>query len=596
MSEKPSGIWRRIFFRFILPALALFVGFLAIDWSSNAENFGTDWLPGAICAIAITAALWATFFFIRWLCCWRNFRKFLIGVGCFTVLVAAFYAEENWRGKHAWDNYRREWQAKGEKFYLKDFIPLPVPDEQNFALTPIVYSSYGRELDKHGNRIRPDNTNVVDRMKMDVHRKGGDYGSTNLQFGSWQNARLADLKPWQDYYRNPKTNAAQPNAVVTNEFPVSLQPQTPAADVLLALSKYDSVLEEVREAAKLPHSRFPVNYSEDNPFRILLPHLAVIIPVAQVLNLRAIAELEADQPEKALADLKLGFRCNEAIRSEPFLISHLVRIGVQSILMQSVWQGLAERKCSDAQIAELEAELSKVDYLADFQLSMRGERAINLTYIDYVRGKKSYTALLGVAMDEDESANKKPASPMEMLNAIGWYLIPNGWFYQAELTYAKMHEQWNFPAVDLQKRLVSPTTSTRLTEGFYKAIPKRRTSVENILVGLLFPALEKAAKKYAVIQSQVDLARIACALERYRLAHGEYPAALTALAPQLIAQVPHDLINGQPLQYHRTDDGRFVLYSVGWNEKDDGGEVVLRKGGFSVDTDQGDWVWRYPAK
>ena len=71
----------------------------------------------------------------------------------------------------------------------------------------------------------------------------------------------------------------------------------------------------------------------------------------------------------------------------------------------------------------------------------------------------------------------------------------------------------------------------------------------------------------------MDLARTAIALERYRLAHGEFPESLDALAPQFIAKVPHDVIGGQPLKYRRTADGQFVLYSVGWNETDDGGVV-----------------------
>jgi hypothetical protein len=43
--------------------------------------------------------------------------------------------------------------------------------------------------------------------------------------------------------------------------------------------------------------------------------------------------------------------------------------------------------------------------------------------------------------------------------------------------------------------------------------------------------------------------------------------------------------------------GQFVLYSVGWNEKDGGGVVVFEKGSSpSADINQGDWVWRYPRK
>ncbi len=86
---------------------------------------------------------------------------------------------------------------------------------------------------------------------------------------------------------------------------------------------------------------------------------------------------------------------------------------------------------------------------------------------------------------------------------------------------------------------------------------------------------------------------MAIALERYRLARGEYPESLDALSPQFIAQVPHDVIGGQPLHYRRTSDGKFVLYSVGWNETDDGGVVVFKQGSApSVDLDKGDWVWR----
>jgi len=81
------------------------------------------------------------------------------------------------------------------------------------------------------------------------------------------------------------------------------------------------------------------------------------------------------------------------------------------------------------------------------------------------------------------------------------------------------------------------------------------------------------------------------------LARGEFPDALDALAPQFIAQVPPDVIGGQPLKYRRNADGRFVLYSVGWNGREDGGVQVFEKGSAPKwDPTQGDWVWQYPEK
>ena len=122
-------------------------------------------------------------------------------------------------------------------------------------------------------------------------------------------------------------------------------------------------------------------------------------------------------------------------------------------------------------------------------------------------------------------------------------------------------------------------------------------------VRLLISICGEFFEKIRLRADRVDLARVAIALERYRLAHGEFPDSLDALAPQFIAKVPHDVIGGQPLKYRRTSDGQFVLYSVGWNETDDGGVVVSRKSrdprdevGNSPDISQGDWVWRYPRK
>ncbi len=87
---------------------------------------------------------------------------------------------------------------------------------------------------------------------------------------------------------------------------------------------------------------------------------------------------------------------------------------------------------------------------------------------------------------------------------------------------------------------------------------------------------------------------IACALERYHLTQGDYPETLDALAPQLINNVPHDIIGGKPLLYRRISGKTFTLYSVGWNETDDGGQVGLSKYG-SLDRNTGDWVWQTSA-
>jgi hypothetical protein len=147
---------------------------------------------------------------------------------------------------------------------------------------------------------------------------------------------------------------------------------------------------------------------------------------------------------------------------------------------------------------------------------------------------------------------------------------------------------------EVDRRIISPEVALRVSNALTTEFARR--SPYSFYAQMFFPEVVGTAQKIAVAQTSVDMARTACALERYHLAHSEYPEMLDALAPQFTEKIPHDVINGQPLHYRRTDDGNFLLYSVGWNETDDGGVVVLGTTGRLVDLKKGDWVWRYPSK
>src|SRR5260370_38859671 len=74
----------------------------------------------------------------HWAFNWRTIGRVLVALAGLATLIGLFYAEENWRGKHAWLKYKHELEAKGEKLDFKDYIPAPVPDDQNFAMTPLL--------------------------------------------------------------------------------------------------------------------------------------------------------------------------------------------------------------------------------------------------------------------------------------------------------------------------------------------------------------------------------------------------------------------------------------------------------------------------
>lgn len=67
---------------------------------------------------------------------WRAARRLLVTVAALGTLAAVFYTVENWRGRRAWENRRRELEAKGEVLDWNAYIPAPVPDDQNFFKAP----------------------------------------------------------------------------------------------------------------------------------------------------------------------------------------------------------------------------------------------------------------------------------------------------------------------------------------------------------------------------------------------------------------------------------------------------------------------------
>jgi len=626
-------------FRLFLLGLATVVALAALllpgQVSGQVDSVGKAACYALAQSALVVLAVVLAILFVRWLRRRRNFRRFILGGAFLAALIVLFYAEENWRGKRAWEKFKREWEAKGEKFDLASYAPPPVPDDQNFALTPVVASCYVGRFDQKESEDALPNTNLVNRLKMSLYRESEwTYFPTNL--GYWQKGKLSDLSDWQRYYRTTvitnldyygedylsgdRTNEfpVPPKLVGSNvivlpqEFPIAPQPQSPAADVLLALSRYDAAIEELRQASSLPYSRFPVNYDAQNPEQILLPHLKSLKDCAEVLRLRIIAELQLGQTEQALADVKLALRLIDSMRSEPFLISHQVRIVMWQLILQPVWEGLAEHRWSDTQLAELDRELRKLDFPSDLQFSMRGERAFALAVVGWQRMQRNDSHISGVFLYSiapktclflfEKAEDSLPHSirdliehalPLDCLGKVLRRLPPSGWYYRNQRTIGEVFQQRLLRISDPEKHLISPQAAQDV--GAVLDAHRARLKPSNALALWLLPGLSPAAWRFAFAQGSADLARVACALERHRLAHGEYPEALDALVPQFIAKLPYDIANGQPLHYHRTDDGRFVLYSVGWNGTDDGGAVGLKQWGrWNMET--GDWVWSLPSR
>jgi hypothetical protein len=108
--------------------------------------------------------------------------------------------------------------------------------------------------------------------------------------------------------------------------------------------------------------------------------------------------------------------------------------------------------------------------------------------------------------------------------------------------------------------------------GAFIASPAARgKNIGDILITLLLPAQRKVQQAGDRIEQVERNLHTAFALAAYQRDRGKYPPKLDALVPAYLKNVPDDLFTGKALIYSTTGAG-YLLYSLGVNAKDDGGQ------------------------
>ena len=268
MDEKPKSIWKKSFagrsalkIWAMVVGLAIALGFFLIALANTetpvGESFGQAALIIGGCVAVCALVIYIVWPLLRWLF-WKHWRRTLFASFCFATLIALFYAEENWRGKRAWENYKHEWEAKGEKFDFKDFIPPPVSDEQNFAMADVVASSYDWILSRAGEKIPYEkrDTNAINHLDFGLANNSLEQATKG---SDWMAGSRADMKAKLELFTR--------EAIVheTNLFDPSIPTLSDAKNLLRVLDKYSATIQELRIAGQRPQSRFPLNYNTDCP-------------------------------------------------------------------------------------------------------------------------------------------------------------------------------------------------------------------------------------------------------------------------------------------------------------------------------------------
>ena len=454
--------------------------------------------------------------FFKWLISGRIQKRIWVSVGIFILLAALVAQSLKWAGRSGWENWKAKWEVKGEKFDIASVIPPKVPDHQNFAKSQFFAPLFDHDVDS------PTFNEARDRFDIKT--------ASSLRY-AWRKGKHRDFVVWESAF-------------------------------------YESDLAKLTDDLKRPHCRFNIRYEDG--FAAVLPHLSTMKKAATLFALSSAQRLSKGDTTGAWQDTLNGIRLGEQLRTEPFLISQLVRIAILEINFQTYWEGQVNRQWSAEQLTAFQETFQSIDLLAGMESAIRAERNMINHWFTSVAQEGIQTQGL---VDELNSS-------------LGFF--PAFFFYGNQYQINRILTEIILPGIDVSNHRLNVHQFKKMEEEMLD-LKSSFLPFRHAIALMMLPGLDKYALKVSQTQAALDQSAIVAALERYRLAEGSYPEKLAALMPKFIAKIPGDLFHEQGLVYRINEDNSFTLYSTGYNGTDDNGEFFI--GGESIDFAKGDWPW-----
>jgi hypothetical protein len=498
--------------------------------------------------------------------------------------AAIFLTIENVRAEWMWRNERARLVAQGERLTVQEILGPEVPPDQNAAAAPIFVPFFDYQNVRGGNgertRVIWRDTNALQQFDEKLARP--DKKHWPKEDVNAPSTPKMNLAMWAEAYRHLASAPAKDDPPWAAELKLPAPSAVPASVVLAGLAVADEPLAAVCAASTRPRARFPLHFDEG--FDLLLRHVAPLKAVSLTLELRCAARLALGETNAAFADAQCALRASELLREEPLLISQLVRIATTVIAVKTVWQGLAGHEWTDAQLAAFQDQLGRMNLMSGTVTAFEGERTCSISAME------RWVKVPGTASRE-MSGDDEPGGFVRVLA-----LLSRGIMRQNEIGLVR----YATSKLDTLRTAISNAPQTGLA-GVVDAVAsdaalaqlQATRSPYRAIFGMIAQDTGGAVAKTARAQTILQMAVVACALERYHLRHGAFPEKLDELAPAFLPKPPVDPMTLQPFHYQRTDDGWFQLYSVGADGKDDGGVFMVKT---QKGTGEKDWPWPVPTR
>jgi hypothetical protein len=493
-------------------------------------------------------------------------RKILI-LGGIVLIVAIFIPIIRYYQLRAvTEAYIAELKAKGEPMDLAQVIPPPVPPEKNGAPTFLKAASMvNTNWDVLGSNPPP-------AMRMVAPGKA--------------------MVGW-----------AQPE--IHSEYGINSW-----EDIRLALAKENDALNLLRQIADHLALDFKLNYAGGYG-KIKMAYLSSLKRAAQGLSASAIFDLHRGDSASAVKDAHSMLLLANAMQHDRLIISELVRMAIAQMASGVNWEILQSTNITGEQLVKLQHDWMHLDFIRGDENALAMERVMGQITGEKWRSSNSElqnyfdTWFKLAEPDKKESLFTKAKFGVEIFRWRYWWSYPDELRmmkgYQIALESARFAEA-NFSlqtALHEQENELSSLGIDANSAGSLWFSDLNKIDLHSIMSASVLSSralLDRVMRAETTKQIMIT----AIALKRYQLKYGNYLPDLDSLVPEFLSSIPLDPVDGKPLRYRLNTEGTFLLYSVGENGKDDGGDPSLEKGiessNFYWQNPHAlDWVWPQPA-
>lgn len=392
--------------------------------------------------------------------------------------------------------------------------------------------------------------------RLDGIRKAGEPATTRdleVYYAKVADAENAALV-WKEGIEalNPPYNRNQASPWGKIKFPQRGAKLSELDNAARIIGENEEALKIFRRAAGMKKVRYPVDLTPG--LAALLPHLPQLKSIGTLLRLEAAVAVQSGRADDAASAALTILGAGESLRSEPLLISQLIRMALNGMASLSAESTLNLIRLEEPQLLKLQTAFQEADDADALYRGLLGDRATGVTTIHLPDElpPQSHTVLQedGIGV-EDMKAFGSPAVRM-----TGFFQRDCRFFLDAMATnLASVH----LPDPDrFKSRTTLDDLALRSRKGFYP------------FSSMLLPALSNALLRDIENRARMRVSHTAMAIERYRMANGKVPASLEALVPRFLREVPKDPVDGEPLRFKLLPRG-YVVYSIGTDERDDGG-------------------------